>query len=197
MKSVMALIALSLACGMLPAQPPAHASDNDATGGGVEAPWDLTRQLDALTATARRLGPMVDQANPQNWRRPAGANDYYPQWKGAVSEIKYLIGSAEALEKHPEQLTAALDTYFRMETMDASVGSLVEGIRKYDTPALANRVRETLSQNANNREKLKQYILQLAQSQQEELKVMDQEAQRCRNILNAQPVRRTGKRTNR
>lgn len=188
MKSAIVLISLSVGCWAQSPPAAAQAGSNSTQAGGFESEWDLKKQLEALVAGARRLKPIVDESNPQNWKQSAGANDYYPQWKTSVDEIQYLIGSAEGLAKQPERLTLALETYFRLETMDRSVGSLLEGIRKYHNSPVADQLRGVLTENANNRERLKQYITELASSKEKECKVMDEEAQRCRAMLNRQPA---------
>jgi hypothetical protein len=92
------------------------------------------------------------------------------------------------LIKQPERLTLALETYFRMQAVDTMLGSLIEGIRKYQNPSLAELVQGVVDENSANRDKLRQYIQDLAAQKEQEFAVADKEAQRCRATLMRQPA---------
>lgn len=162
--------------------------------GGVESEWDLKKMLDALSSGARRLKPLIDQANPQSWKDADAVRSYAPPWKSAQNEIQYLANTAEQLAKEPERLTLALETFFRMQALETSVSSLVEGVRKYQNPAVADLLQAALVENLNNRERVKSYLIELAQTKEQEFKIMDREAQRCRGIMNRQPPTPAGAR---
>ncbi len=179
MKYVLILILTFCAAhGQTPAPQPA---------GGVESEWDLKKLLDALSAGARRLEPIMQQTNPQNWQDREAAQSYMPQWKGAVNEIQYLEMTAEKLAKEPERMPVALEVYFRLQSLETSISSLLDGIRKYQNPAISDLLQAALAENLSNRERLKAYLTELAQSKEEEFKVMDKEAQRCRATVSRQP----------
>jgi hypothetical protein len=180
MARMMTLVWALLAAFALQAQTPQPA-------GGVESEWDLKKMLDALSADARRLKPLIDQVNPQSWQDPQAAQSYTPQWKAAQTEIQYLGGSADKLVKEPERLTLALETFFRLQALETTVSSLVEGVRKYQNPAVAELLQSALVENLNLRERLKSYLTELADTKEQELKIMDKEAQRCRGIMSKQP----------
>lgn len=164
---------------------------------GVESEWDLKRMLDSLSAGARRLAPIIDQANPSTWKDAQAAQSYTPQWAGTQSEIQYLAVTADKLAREPERLTIALETYFRMQVLEVSVSSLIEGIRKYQSPAIADSLQSALVENLNNRERLKAYMTELAQTKEQEFKIMDKEAQRCRGIMSKSPPSAAKPRSNR
>jgi hypothetical protein len=63
--------------------------------------------------------------------------------------------------------------------------SLQEGIRKYQRPADAQTLAALQAQNSANRERFQRYVVNLASAREQELKVMDQEAQRCRGLVTA------------
>jgi hypothetical protein len=155
--------------------------------GGVESEWDLKKMLDALSSGARRLKPLMDQANPQSWQDADAGRSYAPPWNSAQNAIQYLSTSADQLAKEPERLTVALETFFRMQALETSVSSLIEGVRKYQNPAVADLLQAALVENLNNRERVKSYVIELAQTKEQEFKIMDKEAQRCRGIMNRQP----------
>ena len=90
---------------------------------------------------------------------------------------------AGALEKQPERLSVALDTYFRTQTLETRLSSLVDGVRNYQNPAVGDLLVGVLGDNSANRDKLRQYITDLAVTKEQEFKIVDQEAQRCRTVL--------------
>lgn len=156
------------------------AGQNAAQSGGVDTEWDLRKLLDTLTASVQRLQPIVEQADPGKWSDASIAQSYSSQWKTAISEIQYLASSTKAFAKQPERLTLALDSYFRLQALEVTLGSFIEGARRHGNPAVADLIEATMRENSANREHLRGYVTELAQTKEEEFKVMDQEAQRCR-----------------
>jgi hypothetical protein len=157
---------------------------------GVSSEWDIRKLLDSLNLEAQHLKPIIDQVKPESWAAKGASGTYVTQWKAAQAELRYLLASSEALSRQPEKLTSALDTYFRMQAMESTVGSVVEGVRKYQNPALANLMESALGENNANRDRLRQYVQDLAAQKEQELQVADREAQRCRDTLVRQPAAR-------
>ncbi len=129
---------------------------------------------------------MVAQSDPQKWKDAKAGQNYQAQWKSAQNLIQYFTGSAENLAKQPEKLPLGLETYFRMEAMQDTLSSLADGIRRHDNPAKADLLESVMRDNSNNREKLKQYLTELAAAKEQEFQVADREAQRCRGNLSRQ-----------
>lgn len=154
---------------------------------GVQAEWDISQTLDALSAQAKRLKPILDQLTPQQWVSKGAPDTYVKQWKSSQDELGYLVDSARALVKQPERLTVALETYFRMQSLEMQLRSLADGVRNYQNPAIGDLLIGVLAENSSNRDKLRQYITDLAVTKEQEFKVVDQEAQRCRGALSRQP----------
>ena len=155
---------------------------------GVATSWDLTPMLDSLSAQAKRLKPILDQLKPADWVAKGAPEAYVSQWRGAQDELGYLVDSTSALEKQPERLTLALDAYFRLQSLEQRLNSLVDGVRNYQNPAVGDLLVGVLGENSANRDKLRQYITDLAQTKEQEFLVVDKEAQRCRGVLNKQPA---------
>src|SRR5271163_4147540 len=90
------------------------------TGGqaGVQAGWDVSQTLDALSLQANRLKPILDQLTPEQWVSKGAPDTYVKQWKNSRDELGYLVDCAKNLEKQPERLTLALETYFRMQSLE-------------------------------------------------------------------------------
>ncbi len=155
---------------------------------GVTADWDVSPAMDALAAQAKRLKPILDQLTPQEWVQKGAPDTYVQQWKRAQDELGYLVNSAAATSKEPERLPLALDTYFRLQSLEARLNSLAEGVRNYQNPAVSDLLLGVLAENSSNRDKLRQYITDLAATKEQEFKIVDQEAQRCRGQLTHQPT---------
>ena len=159
-------------------QPPAQPS--------VDAQWDISQTLAALSSQAKRLKPILDQLTPEQWVAKGAPDAYVAQWRGAQNELGYLTDSAKALEAQPERLPLALDTLFRVLALERRLNSLVDGVRNYQNPAVGDLLIGVLGENSSNRDKLRQYITDLAVSQEQEFQIVDKEAQRCRGVLGQQ-----------
>ena len=150
---------------------------------GVPQEWEIRKDLASVVDETSRLKPLLDAVKPEQWAEKGAPDAYIAQWKSIVAESDYLVRSAKELAAEPERLTLALETYLRLQSLDALVDSLNEGIRKYQNPALADLIRGATSEGAAGREKLRQYVVRLAAVKEDQLRVADQEAQRCRGIL--------------
>jgi hypothetical protein len=168
---------IALLLSSLPAMP------QTAAQAGVSSEWDVRKLLGSLNLQAEHLKPVIDQVKPEAWVSQGAPDAYIAQWKSAQAELRYLLDSSTSLSRDPERLSLALDTYFRMQAMESTLGSLVEGIRKYQNPALAELAQTFVAENSTNRDRLRQYISDLAVQKEQEFQVADREAQRCRGML--------------
>jgi len=85
-------------------------------------------------------------------------------------------------------LTLALDTYFRLEALEVAERALGEGVARYDTPATARDLNALIAHNFASRERIRGYIRDLASTTEENFKIADSEAQRCREMMSRQPI---------
>jgi hypothetical protein len=171
----------------------APAASHPTTAGGVTPEYDVRRDLTTLAEQTRRFQPLLAQVKPEKWIENGAPEAYVRQLRSCQANVQSLIAATDQLAREPERLTVALDAYFRMQNMESLVGSLRDGIRKYQNAELAGLLSGALADNANNREKLRQHIIDLAAAREQELQIMDQEAQRCRGMLLRQPVTSTSK----
>ena len=150
---------------------------------GISAPWDISQTLVSLAAQTQRLTPILEQLTPAQWEAKGAPPAYTSQWRNARSEVGYLLTAAQNLRKQPEKLTLALETLFRLQAVESQVNSLVDGVRRYQNPAVGDLLVSVVSANSTNRDQLRQYVTDLAATQEQEFRTVDQEAQRCRNSL--------------
>jgi len=163
----------------------------------VPAPWDVSKSVTDLAAQVAKLKPVLAQLTPQAWVEQGAPVAYVAQWQSAQQELDYLDQTARALEKQPEKMTAALDLYFRLQAVEWRLTSLAEGARKYQSPAAGEQIAEAVGVHATKRDQLREYITDLAAQNEQQLAVMDREAQRCREDQNssrpAAPAKRNTK----
>jgi hypothetical protein len=154
-----------------------------AQSGGVPPEWEVRKQMTALAEHVQRFEPVLDQIHAEEWVKKGAPQAYVDQLGRTRAEIGYLVGSANELAAHPERLTIALDTFFRMQSVEAMLRSVAAGIRKYQNPAVAELLQGLMTDTGVDRDKLRQYLVDLAADREQQYKVMDQEAQRCRAAL--------------
>jgi len=157
---------------------------------GISAPWDISQTLVSLAEQTQRLTPILDQLTPQQWEAKGAPAAYTSQWRNARNEVEYLLAAAQSLRKQPEKLTLALDTLFRLQAVESQVNSLVDGVRRYQNPAVGDLLVSVVSANSANRDQLRQYVTDLAKTKEQEFQIVDAEAQRCRGTLTRQPAAR-------
>ena len=150
---------------------------------GVSAPWDISQTVTALAAQAERLKPVLEQLTPEQWQSKGAPATYVTQWHAAQDEVGYVLRAADALGKQPEKLSLAFETYFRMQAVEAQINSLVEGVRRYQNPAVGDLMISVMAANSTNRDQLRQYITDLTETKEQEFQIVDKEAQRCRGTL--------------
>jgi hypothetical protein len=161
----------------------AWSASAQAPPGGVSSEWDARKMLEALTLQMQHFRSVIERVTPEGWVANGAPQTYVTQWKTSQAELKYLLGSIDALAKQPERLPLALDAYFRMQAMESTFGSVIEGIRKYQNPAIADLLQGVVNENSTNRDKLRQLLQDLAVQKEQEFQVADQEAQRCRSVM--------------
>lgn len=154
---------------------------------GIAAPWDVRKDVTALAAHAQKVQPVLDQLKLDEWVRKGASESYVAQLATTRVQLQALVGSAGKLAEDPEKLTAALEVFFRLDSLEDMLRSLGGGARTYQNAALADLLESLFTEAASGRAKLREYIVELAADKEQALKVMDQEAQRCRALLVRQP----------
>lgn len=167
----------------------AQAPQNPSAEPSVAPAWDTSKIVAAFADQAGRLKPILDQLTPQAWVSQGAPQVFVTQWQNARKELEYVGQSAQSFENDPERLTLALDTYFRWQRLASDLGSLVEGVRHYQNPAVGDLLVSVLGENSSNRDLLQQHIADLAAQKEQEFAVVDQEAQRCRGQVTRTPAR--------
>lgn len=150
------------------------------TGAGLRAPWDLAKTLDSLVANANRLRPILEQVKPKEWVAKGAPEGYSDQHKLVMGQLRSVSYVASQLSKDPEKLTTALDLFFRIESLDLNLQSFSEGTRTYHNPAIAELMEGMRAEGAAAKSGLRDYVVELAANKEQEFKIVDNEAQKCR-----------------
>jgi hypothetical protein len=170
--------------------PPLQAPQQQSAG--LETDWDIAAALQQIGDQAARLLPTLNRIDARSWVDQGASETYAEQLQAAKDQTQSVADGAKTLAKNPERLPVALQLYFRMQGIDAMLTSVEEGMRKYQNPASAQALMSLQAESGANRDRLQRYILNLAAEREQELHVMDEEAQRCRGTLTA-PASKTGK----
>ncbi len=155
---------------------------------GLENPWDVRTLLANLGKDTDQLKPVIDNLKPQQWYDQKGASStYILQWQTAQRQLNDISLTTKLFAQKTESLPLALDDYFRLEALDVTTRSLEEGTRKYGDRPTADRLSALIARNFTNRERLRDYLRDLATSTEQNFKIADEEAQRCRGMISKQP----------
>src|SRR5579875_337528 len=175
---VVALAAVASAAQQTPQVPAA----------GLETPWDVRTIVDHIVTDTQQLRPVLARMNPQQWYDKKGApSTYIVQWQTAQRQLNDVLYTAGQLSQKTESLSLALDVYFRLEALQVTTRSLDEGAEHYADRATADQLSALVAHNFNNRERFRDYIRDLAASTEQNFKIADEEAQRCRAIISKEP----------
>jgi len=156
---------------------------------GLETDWEMAPVLEEMSAHAGRLLAGLERVDARSWVSRGASETYVQQLDSSKQQAKALADGAKALARNPERLSAGLVVLFRIQGLEAMVGSLVDGLRRYQNADEAQRLASLSAENGANRDRFQHYLVNLATDQEQRSQVMDQEAQRCRNLL-AAPVPR-------
>lgn len=171
-----------------PAQPLQTASSpTSPTVVGLENDWDIAPVLQEIAKHTDKLIPALDRIDARSWVDQGASETYAEQVQLAKDMAKEVAATARELAENPEQLAASINVFIRMKNLDMMLVSLEEGIRKYQKPADAQALAGLEVEASRSREQFQRYIINLAAAREQDLKVMDVEAQRCRSLVTAPP----------
>jgi hypothetical protein len=150
---------------------------------GVTAEWDVRSYMKSLVSDVQRMRSLLNRVDAPHWVSRGAPDAYLQQSKSSLEAIEHLVAATESLSQEPERLSSALETFFQLERMELLVNSLNAGVRKWQSEYTANEIREALSANMVHRDRLRQHIRDLAAARENEFRIMNEEAQRCRGTL--------------
>jgi hypothetical protein len=180
---LLVLSAGNLAASFCFAQQPAPAAT------GMDAPWGVRKILDDLMADDEKLRSVLETLNPQEWSSKKGApSTYVQQLQMGQRQLNDVVVSSKLLAQKTESLPLALDNYFRLEALEVTARSLGEGASRYADRHTADQLNTLVARSFTTRERFRDYIQDLAKTQEQNFRVADEEAQRCRGMISRQPA---------
>jgi hypothetical protein len=178
------LILISCAAALFAQAPPASKAP-----AGLESDWEIAAVMRQIGDNAGRMLPLLDQVDAKAWVRKGASDTYLAQLESSREQARAAVAGANALAQNPEKLSATLELFFRVQALESMLASLAEGVRKYQGPNAATGINKVIAESSGNRNRLQQYMVNLAAEREQELQVMDREAQRCRAIVTLPPTK--------
>ena len=157
---------------------------------GVQTPWDVRTIIDGLIKENDGFQPVLAGIRPQDWIPKGASPVYIQQLQQTQQQTRDVVVVSKMLSQKTDNLTLALDEYFRLEALDTTARSLEEGVQRYGDRASADKLAALIAHNFGAREHFRDYLANLATSEEQNFKVADQEAQRCRAIISREPAAR-------
>lgn len=146
--------------------------------------------LAQLVDQAQRLSHLTDQLNVGEWVNQGAPETYVQQRQTVQTQAGYLRTVSQRLSADPERLSLALDAYFRLQTLEQHIATLAEGAARFQEEEHSRELGELLSRNSEAATRLRQYVMDLSVTKEQEYAVAEKEAQRCQVILNrSSPVK--------
>ncbi len=147
--------------------------------------WEVVELAENLSKRVGEVEQVLAGVDPSKWEGAGAAYD--GQLDQLSQDLKYLRGSSEEMARRPEKLSTVIDTFLWLDRLSSMMGSMTQGVRRYQSPALADLLESARGNYAGDGERLKLYMRQLAVSSEEAMEIANQEAQRCRSELMSKP----------
>jgi hypothetical protein len=179
-------VILFACAGAFSARPQPPATPQQAAG--LESDWEIAAVLQEIGAHAARILPLLDRADARQWSARGAPEAYAEQLQSSKAQAHALADGAKALAANPEALSGELQVLFREQSLETLLNSVAEAMRKYQNPAAAQELVALAAESGASRDRLEQYVVNLASTREKEYQVMDQETQRCRAQMLAPPT---------
>jgi hypothetical protein len=149
----------------------------------VMTEYDAAQLFNAVAEQTQKLAPMIEQINTPDWVAKGAAPTYSQLRDGALAQNKAIVAGMHDLVQHPTKLSDCMTALFRIQSMEMELISLDPGLRKYQNAALADLISSILAEGNRNRDRFRQYVVDLTDRKEQQFEVADKEAQRCRESI--------------
>jgi uncharacterized membrane protein YccC len=140
-----------------------------------------------ISKHAARIEPMIQQLHPAEWVAKGAPQTYVAQWNSTIEQLNVIQTEMSALAQRPDQLVELMRALFRVQASQKVVASLMEGLRRYQNPALAELIESVAAEDQSSLDNFQRYLVELATDRQQQYDVVEHEAQRCRSTLVGPP----------
>ncbi len=153
--------------------------------GGTMPRWEVVELGEDLGKRVGDVEQVLAGVDPSSWDGAGAA--YVGQLEQLTRDLEYLRLSSAAMVRKPEKLSVVVDTFLWLDRLHSLLGSVAQGVRRYQSSAVADLLESTRGNYAGDMERLKLYMRQLAVSSEEEMEIAHDEAQRCRTEMLSAP----------
>lgn len=157
---------------------------------GLPPDWELKPRAEKINEEVARLRPLLERLQPATWTAAGAPAAYEKQWRDCLDGIAHTQNAAARLAEQPARLTLAVETLVRLEALLEHTGSLIQAVRRYQNPAIAEVLESEASAAGASRAWLRQHVQDLAVLREQQLSAAETEAQRCRVELHRPGARR-------
>ena len=154
---------------------------------GVQPVWEVRTALDDLSTQTGRMEPLLEQLNPADWTNKEAPEAYVAQWNSLRNEVGYVRRAIAELKDNPENLAKSVEVFLRLLSVEEMMNSFLDGVRRYHNPAVAELLTGIMNDSANSRFGFRNHLLELANLRETELRITNQELQRCRAAMLQRP----------
>jgi DNA repair ATPase RecN len=149
---------------------------------------EVVAVFNRISQRAARLGPMLEQLNPSDWVAKGAPDTYVAQWNSVRQQYAAIQNELSDLSHHLDHMTDSMKALFRIEAANQALGSLLGGARKYQNPAVAELIESVAAESARDIDSFQQHLIEMADAKEQQLALVDREAQRCRATLSKEPA---------
>lgn len=150
--------------------------------------WEVEEIAASLDENTTKVEQILEGVRPKEWIQDGAPEAYVTQYDELKTDLNNLRLSAQALGRAPEKLSVVVDTFLWLDRMGSMLGSMIEGVRRYQSGAIADLLESSRGSNVAAEAQLKEYMRQIAVATEAEMEIAHHEAQRCRASI----ARRTG-----
>jgi len=188
MKRALPGLLLLFCAGPLAAQapPPAASLQTD----GLESDWEIAAVLQKIGDHASRILPLLSQADTAAWTSKGAPAAYAEQLQSSKEQARALVAETKAVAGEPRTLSGELKVLFREQSLEMTLGTVADGLRKYQSQETAQQLIAASAETGEDRDRLQHYIVNLAAQREKEFMMLDSEVQRCRATVMTPPKKK-------
>lgn len=150
---------------------------------------DVVAIYNRISQRAARLQPMLEQLHPEDWVAKGAPDTYVAQWNSLRQQYTAIRSDLADLSQHLDRLTESMKALFRIQAANQELESLMGGVRKYQNPALAELIESVAAESGRDIDGFEQHLTEVSDAREQQLTLMDREAQRCRATLSREPAK--------
>jgi len=150
---------------------------------GLIPEWEAAPKLKKLATRIRGLTEFTGRVDLAKLEANGAPAALLAKWKDIPARIEYLAASLEALANNPYRLPNAFEAGLTAQSVDASIESMIEGTRYYQSPPAADLIRDLLSDRVPIGAEIREYVAEVMAGREQELVTLGKDVQKVRENL--------------